>query len=86
MTQEEHLFLTALGYITLYPEAHSEGVFTFTDHFLTQLATVFTNASGTTTKPLSLVNKLEELHLMTVPSSCALSPRLREHSQTVLLS
>ena len=61
MTQEEHFLLTALGYITLYPDAHSEGAFTFTDQFLFQLATVIATANGSTTEPRTLVRKLEEL-------------------------
>ena len=64
MTQEEHVFLTALGYLTLYPEAHSEGTFTFTDQFLNQLAAFITNGNGRKTKPLSFTKKLEELHLI----------------------
>ena len=61
MTQAEHFLLTALGYITLYPEAHSEGTFTFTDQFLNQLATIVAEANGTT-EPQSLIKKLEALN------------------------
>ena len=74
MTQEEHFLLTALGYITLYPEAHSEGTFTFSDQFLNQLAMVIAMASGTTTEPYSLVNKLRELHVIRQYPLPVLSP------------
>ena len=74
MTPEEHFFLTALSYITLYPEAQSEGAFTFTDQFLFQLATVIATASGTTTEPRTLVRKLEELHVIRCYPLPVLSP------------
>ena len=64
MTQEEHFLLTALGYLTLYPKSHSEGAFTFTDQFLTQLATVITDASSKPTIAHSLVKKLSELNII----------------------
>ena len=74
MTQEEHFLLTALSYITLYPEAHSEGAFTFTDQFLNHLATVIATASGSTTEPHTLVRKLEELHVIRQYPLPVLSP------------
>ena len=74
MTQEEHFLMTALGYITLYPEAHSEVTLTFTDQFLTQLATVITDTSGRTTMTYSLVKKLEETHIIRQYPLPVLSP------------
>ena len=64
MTQEEHFFLTALSYITLYPEAQSEGAFPFTHQFFNHLATVIATANGSTTEPHKLVGKLEKLHVI----------------------
>ena len=74
MTQEEHFLLTALGYLTLYPKAHSEGTLTFTDQFLNQLATVITDASGRTTEPHFLVNNLAERHVIRQYPLPVLSP------------
>ena len=74
MTQEEHFLVTALGYLTLYPEAHSEGTLTFTDQFLTQLASVITEASGRTSQPHSLLKKLEETHIIRQYPLPVLSP------------
>ena len=74
MTQEEHFLVTALGYITLYPKAHSEGTLTFTDQFLNQLATIITDASGRTTMTYSLVKKLEETHIIRQYPLPVLSP------------
>ena len=74
MTQEEHFFMTALGYLTLYPKSHSEGTITFTDQFLNQLATFITDANGKTTKAHSLVKKLEELHVIRQYPLPVLSP------------
>ena len=74
MTQEEHFLVTALGYLTLYPKAHSEGTFTFTDRFLCQLATVITDASGRTTEPHFLVNSLAERHVIRQYPLPVLSP------------
>ena len=75
MTLEEH-FLTALGYLTLYPKSHSEGTFTFTDQFLNQLATVIADAdaSGRTTEPHFLVNNLAERHIIRQYPLPVLSP------------
>ena len=74
MTPEEHFFLTVLGSITLYPEAHSEGAFTFTDQFLHQLATVIPKADNATTEPHTLVRKLEELRCIRQYPLAVLSP------------
>ena len=74
MTPEEDFFLTALGYITLYPVAHLEGAFTFTDQFLEQLATVIAPASLTTLEPHTLVRRLEELHVIRQYPLPVLSP------------
>ena len=74
MTQEEHFLLIAIGYLTLYPKAHSEGTFTFTDQFLNQLATVITEACGRTTELHFLVKKLEERHVIRQYPLPVLSP------------
>ena len=74
MTQEEHFLLIAIGYLTLYPKAHSEGTFTFTDQFLNQLATVITEAGGRATEPHFLVKKLEERHVIRQYPLPVLSP------------
>ena len=74
MTQEEHFLVTALGYLTLFPKAHSEGTLTFTDQFLNELATVITDASGRTTEPHFLVNNLAERHVIRQYPLPVLSP------------
>ena len=74
MTQEEHFFLCVLSYISLYPEAHSEGAFAFTDQFSEQVSTVIVKAGATTTEPHSLVRKLEELQCIRQYPLPVLSP------------
>ena len=74
MTQEEHFLVIALGYLTLYPKAHSEGTLTFTDQFLTQLATVITEGNGRTTEPHFLVNNLAKRHVIRQYPLPVLSP------------
>ena len=74
MTQEEQFLLCVLSYISLYPEAHSEGAFAFTDQFSEQVSTVIVKAGATTTEPHSLVRKLKELQCIRQYPLPVLSP------------